>query len=347
MRFTTLQVAVSILSMAAALPAAGQAGAPGATAGQAGAPAGQPAAPGNPATGGPRRFAPPPPPMRVWAPKKTPYSNYVAPNKPWWKLADVLAMHKNEKSWSQPVIRNKDIVADWHQLAAGQATTPVAYSDNRTALIVWSGEIKVSIAGQEPFVARKGFEIDVPFRVPFTLEVQGDQPGLYLEIHNASDMPIYPVETTKTKPKALNGFEYEERLASGGPGSWDPMNKPYLDYYKDVIGGTARATAFIQSQHMFVNNIRGPGAETPPPSNLGHYHIGYDEFWFVMEGNVTLQVEGVPVFTASAGDIITAAQGRWHRASFGGPIGQMATRVAVNPYPSGLHGYTIESGGRQ
>lgn len=306
------------------------------------APPGQSAAPDGP----PRRFVPPPP-MRFWAPKKTPYAGYAAPNKPLWKLTDVMAMHKGQARWSQPVVRNKDIVADWHQIAPGETTQAVAYSDNRTGIIIWSGEAMVSMAGQEPFAARKGFEIDVPYRVPFTLKATGDQPLLYLEIHAASDMPLYPVDTTTTKPKPVNGFVYEERLATGGPGGFDAANKPYLDYYKDVVEGGARAGAFIAAQHMFVNNIRGRGVPTPPPSNLGHYHVGYDEFWFVMEGNVDVQIEGVGVVNAAAGDIVTAAQGRWHRASFGGPVGQMGTRVAVNPYASGLHGYTLESGGRQ
>lgn len=289
----------------------------------------------------------PPPPMRFWAPKKTPYANYVAPNRPWWKLADVLALHKGQKSWSQPIVRNRDIVADWKQIAPGQTTPATAYSDNRTAIIVWDGEVRVTMAGQEPFTARKGFEIDVPYRVPFTLEVLGDKPALYFEIHAATDMPLYPAESTTERPKPVNGFVYEQRLASGGAGGFTDTNRPYLDYYGEVVGKGARASAFIADQHLFVNNIRGKGVETPPATNVGHYHIGYDEFWFVMEGNVDLQVEGVPLIKASAGDIVYAAQGRWHRASFGGPVGQMGTRVAINPYPAGLHGYTLESGGRQ
>lgn len=311
------------------------------------APAGGATAPGGPPVGAaPRRFTPPPP-MRFWTPKKTPYAAYTAPNRLWWKLSDVLAMHKGQKNWSQPIIRNKDIVADWHQIAPGEKTQAVAYSDNRTAIIMWSGEAKVTMEGQEPFIARKGFEINIPYRVPFILETVGNEPALYFEVHAAADMPLYPVETTTTKPKPANGFVYEERLGTGGRGGFDDKNKPYLDYYKDVVEGGGRPGAFIATQHLFVNNIRGRGTETPPPSNLGHFHVGYDEFWFVMEGNVTLQVEGEKVFTASAGDIITAAQGRWHRASFGGPVGQMGTRVAINPYPEGLHAYTVESGARQ
>src|SRR3569833_1551938 len=123
----------------------------------------------------------------------------------------------------------------------------------------------------------------------------------------------------------------------GGDGKYDEVNKPYLDYFKDVVGRGARAGAFISGDHMIINNIRGKGTTTTPPTNLGHNHFGHDEFWFVMEGNIDYQIEGVPFFTAGPGDIGTASQCRWHRASFGCPVGQMDTRVAIYPYPYGLH----------
>ena len=289
-----------------------------------------------------------PAPLVAWTPKKAPLSPpWQEPNRLWWKLSDVRALHTDEENWTQPVIRNKDLVADWHQLAPGGATPTLAYSDNRTAIIVWEGELRVSMEGYEPFTARKGFEINVPLRVPFTLESVGSAPALYFQLNDASDMPLYPVETTPEKPAEVAGWEYEQRMIPGGPGGFDESHRPYLDYYGNVVNGDERAGAFIADQHMFVNNIRGPATPTPPASNLGHFHIGYDEFWFVMEGNVTLQVEGQPVFTAAAGDIISAPQGHWHRASFGGPVGQIGTRVAINPSPQGAHVYTQESGGRQ
>lgn len=283
----------------------------------------------------------------AWSPKKTPYQAYTAPNRPWWKLADVLALHKGEASWSQPIIRNKDLMADWHQLAPGGRTPAVEYPDNRTGIIVWGGQVKVSIKGQEPFVASKGFEIDVPFRLPFTLESVGSQPALWFEVHAAGDLPIYPVATTPQKPRDADGFTYQRVVLRGGDGKYDDANIPYLDYFKTVVAGGAHAGAFISGDHMFVNNIRGKGVATPPASNLGHFHFGHDEFWFIMEGNIDYQIEGVPFLTASPGDIVTAAQGRWHRASFGGPVGQMDTRVAINPFPYGLHNYSVDSGGRQ
>lgn len=288
------------------------------------------------------------PPLQIgWSPKKSPYRAYDAPNRPWWKLSEVLAMHKGQKNWTQPIIRNKDLMADWHQMASGGKTPELEYPDNRTAIIVWSGQLRVSIKGQEPFVASKGFEIDVPFRLPFTIEAIGDEPALWFEVHADGDVPIYPVATMPDKPKDVPGFTYQQAVLMGGDGKYDAQNKPYLDFFKEVVEGGARAGAFISGDHMFVNNIRGKGTPTPPPSNLGHFHFGHDEFWFVMEGNVDYQIEGVPFFTAGPGDIVTAAQGRWHRASFGGPVGQTATRVAINPYPYGLHNYSVESGGRQ
>ena len=114
----------------------------------------------------------------AWAPKKSPYDNYVAPNKVWWKLSDILAAHSKTASWQQPVVRNKDLEADWHQLAAGEKTTLVEWPDNRVGMIVWQGQVRISIKGQEPFVASKGFEVNIPLRLPYTMETVGREPAL-------------------------------------------------------------------------------------------------------------------------------------------------------------------------
>ncbi|MFB9051103.1 cupin domain-containing protein [Sphingobium indicum] len=280
-----------------------------------------------------------PPMENAWSPKRTPPRAYDAPNRPWWKLADILAAHKGEKSWTHAIVRNRDLEADWRQMAAGQRTEPLMYADNATALIVWGGQLRVSIKGQEPFVAVKGGEVNIPFRLPFTLESVGEEPALWLEVHGAGDVPLYPIATRPDKPKDVPGFTYVKAALMGGDGRYGAADRPYLDYYKDVVTGGQRAGAFIAGDHLFVNNIRGAGIQTPPASDLGHFHFGYDEFWFVMEGNIDYQIEGVPFFTASPGDVVTAAQGRWHRASFGGQPGRMATRVAINPYPRGLHSF--------
>jgi len=329
-----------IAPVALAQDAAPAGGAPAAGSAPAGAPPG-----GGRGGRGPR---PAPPPLQFgWSPKKDPYDSYDAPNKVWWKLSDVLAAHSKTGTWQQAVVRNKDLEADWHQLAVGEKTKLVEWPDNRIGMIVWQGQVRVSIKGQEPFVASKGFEINIPLRLSYTLETVGDTPALWLEIHQAGDLPIYPIEGSPEKPKDIPGYKYTKVVISGGDGVYDGDNKPYLDYYKDVIGGTTRATAFIASDHFFVNNIRGRGVPMPPATDLGHFHVDFTEFWFIMEGNISYQIEGIKEpFIASAGDIVTAARGRWHRAAFA-VEGQMDTRVAINPFPKGLHDYPEDSGGRQ
>ena len=288
----------------------------------------------------------PPPPEIAWAPKKTPYDNYDAPNKAWWKLSDILKAHSKTASWTQAIVRNKDLAADWHQQAAGVTSTLVEWPDNRVGMIVWSGQVRINIKGQEPFIASKGFEVNIPLRLPYTMETVGSEPALWLEVHQAGDYPIYPIEGTPEKPKDLKGYKYTKVILSGGDGVYDGTNKPYLDYYKDVVNGGARGGAFIASDHMFMNNIRGMGVPMPPASNLGHFHVDMTEFWFIMEGKISYQIEGIKEpFIADAGDVVTAAMGRFHRAAFA--EGQMDTRVAINPFPRGLHDFTVESNGRQ
>jgi len=281
----------------------------------------------------------------AWAPKRAPLTPCILPNKPLWKLSDVLAMHAGQRSWTQPILRSKDLAGDYHQLEERGTTAPSEYPDNRVCVIVWGGQLRVTMEGQQTFVATKGFEIDIPFRVPFTLENVGDQPALWFEIHQANDLPIYPVATHDKKPDDLPGYQYTKVILEGGAGTWDENNRPFLDYYKDVLGAGGRAGAFIASDHMFVNNIRGMGVPRPPDSDLGHFHVDFTESWFIMEGKIDYQIEGVPFFTAEPGDVVTAELGQWHRASFS--AGQMDTRVAINPFPRGLHDFPEASGGRQ
>jgi len=304
-----------------------------------------PASRGRGAGRGRGNFVPPPPEL-AWAPKKSPYDNYDAPNKAWWKLSDILKAHSKTASWQQPIVRNKDLAADWHQLAVGAKDTLVEWPDNRVGMIVWSGQVRISIKGQEPFVASKGFEVNIPLRLPYTMETVGSEPALWLEVHQAGDVPIYPIEGTPDKPKDIKGYKFTKVILNGGDGVYDGNNKPYLDYYKDVVNGGARGGAFIASDHFFMNNIRGMGVPMPPASNLGHFHVDMTEFWFIMEGKISYQIEGIKEpFIADAGDVVTAAMGRFHRAAFA--EGQMDTRVAINPFPRGLHDYTPESQGRQ
>ncbi len=58
----------------------------------------------------------------VWAPVPTKPNPWIAPNKPHTKLADVLASHKGQASWREPIVRDALLTADYVQMAPGTKT---------------------------------------------------------------------------------------------------------------------------------------------------------------------------------------------------------------------------------
>jgi quercetin dioxygenase-like cupin family protein len=87
------------------------------------------------------------------------------------------------------------------------------------------------------------------------------------------------------------------------------------------------------------------GVPTPPDSNKGHFHIGNDEFWFILEGKIDYLIEDVGLITADPGDIVFVPPSRWHRASW--HAGQMDTRLSFNSRPTMLHAYAENANGTQ
>jgi mannose-6-phosphate isomerase-like protein (cupin superfamily) len=238
-----------------------------------------------------------------------------------------------KRGWSEDIVGDRDFTARYIAMAPGEKTKTQFYADDRVVWIVQSGELRVAIEGQQPFVAKKGFLVQVPYRVPYSMETVGSAPSLRFELTVARAAPLYPLAET---PTPLAGKKYV-KVSFTGRGGYDDLNKPYLDFEKNIVTAGGRAGPFVKDDKTWVNLIRGPGQPAPPPTNLGHFHVDYSEFWFVLEGRVDYLIEGQPLFTAEQGDIVYAPQGRWHRASSSGA--GMATRVAINPRPDGMHNY--------
>jgi mannose-6-phosphate isomerase-like protein (cupin superfamily) len=293
-----------------------------------------------------------------WAPKDTPVP-YVAPNKPVTRLDKVLAKHAGQKDWSEDVIQTERYSAKWIQMAPGEKTPTQFYGDDRTAWVVWSGKIRFTIKGQQPFVATKGFLVQVPLRVPYSMETVGDEPSLRFEVTRGSHiLPSYPVDSRSDfgkQPAPRDGqhyvkVSYPTKPVGGGMGTYDDINKPYLDFMKDYV--EADPTASKGRLHLFMGDadnqaaiIRGMGVAIPPDSNKGHFHIDNEEFWFILEGKIGYQIEGIGLVVAQAGDVVLATPNRWHRASFA--PGQVDTRLAFNRSPTMLHNYAEDANGTQ
>jgi len=284
-----------------------------------------------------------------WSPKSTNTAPWKSPNKPIWRLNEIMADHKGNADWDQPIVRDQDYAADYISLAPGAKTKPQFWGDDRIFWYVASGQIRFHIDGQEPFVASKGWLVQVPYRNIYWMETVGDTPSVRLEVIRNNRTPLFPAtqHDAGPAPTAPPGKEYVLASYRTPPDKYDEINKPYLDFWGDFVKrpATPGDHPFVADTTNFMNVIRGHGTPTPPDSNKGHFHIDFNEFWVIAEGTVDYKMDGMPFFTANVGDVVYAPQGRWHRASWAG--NGMSTRIAINPRPYGMHNFDPESGARQ
>src|SRR6195952_3257115 len=143
-----------------------------------------------------------------WAPKPDKMKEYTGANKLITRLDDVLAKHKGQASWTEDVVETERYSAKWISMAPGEKTRTQFYGDDRTSWVVWGGQIRFTIKGQAPFVAKKGFLVQVPLRVPYSMETVGDEPALRFEVTRHGVLPSYPAGNGEPMPPPKNGQHY-------------------------------------------------------------------------------------------------------------------------------------------
>src|SRR5580698_10960812 len=173
----------------------------------------------------------------AWAPVPAQPATWVAPNRPLWKLADLLAQHKGQANWTQTVVSDSLLHADYISMASGGKTPRQFHPDTRAWWIVQDGQIRFSIEGQEPFVASKGYLVQVPYRNVFSMETVGDKPSLRLEVNIGEAKTMYPADET---PPDTPGIDFV-KVRISGKGKYDPKNKPFVDF-NQVVAGTDKTT---------------------------------------------------------------------------------------------------------
>ena len=92
----------------------------------------------------------------AWSPKPDKLVPY-GKNKPVTRLPVVLAKHKGQARWSEQVILTPRYDVKWIQAAPGDKTPTQYWGDDRVFWVVWGGQIRFTIEGQQPFVADQGF----------------------------------------------------------------------------------------------------------------------------------------------------------------------------------------------
>jgi len=272
-------------------------------------------------------------PLEAWAPVPVKPAPFTAPNAPHKKFTDILARHRGKSDWAETEVLTRDFIGQYVSMGAGKKTKTLFWADDRVYWVVVSGQMKVSIDGVEPFVASKGFLVQVPYRVPYSMETVGDAPVLRFEVRPAGETPSYPASET---PDAAKGMKFI-RADYTGRGQYEGVNKPYIDFEGDIVAKNGKGGGAVKDDHTWANIIRTPGVPTPSSDNFGHFHENFAEFWLVMEGKEEFLIEGVPLISADFGDIVFAPEERWHRALAAGT--GYGTRLAITPRPPSLHYY--------
>jgi len=282
----------------------------------------------------------------AWSPKPDKLVPY-GKNKPVTRLKEVLAKHKGQARWSEQVILTDRYDTKWIQAQPGDKSPTMYWGDDRAFWVVWGGQIRFTIEGQKPFVATKGFLVQVPQRVRYSMETIGAEPSLRFEVTHTGILPLYSGDQPKPDDKA--GNHYMKVSTPTQPDKYTGDNRPYRDFFKEVVAADPVANPkdhlVMADEANMANIIRGKGVPTPPSSNKGHFHIGHDEFWFILEGKIADEVEGKGLIVSKAGDVVLALPGRFHRA--GWAPGQMDTRLAFNRSPTMQHNYAEDANGTQ
>jgi len=276
----------------------------------------------------------------AWAPMPEKPSPFVPPNKPLTKLSDLLAKHKGHKDWSEVIVNDNLFHGSYISMAPGAKTPRQFQQDNRAFWIVQDGQIRFTIEGVEPFVASKGFLVQVPKRLVYSMETVGDVPSLRFEVLMANSQTMYPADETPTPSR---GIKYERVSIANAKGTYDDANVPFIDYNLVMSGAKPKPkknpTQFVGDAHDggyvnvgIANIIRGdPKTEKPArDDDKGHFHLTGPELWFMLEGQNEFKIGDVPIFVANQGDIVYAPAQVWHRPRHVG--NGMATRLAIVGY---------------
>jgi mannose-6-phosphate isomerase-like protein (cupin superfamily) len=267
---------------------------------------------------------------KAWSPKPTQPTPYLNGMKPLTKLSDVLADKDPSVSWRHKVVDDQSVKAAWVGLKPGDAMRQKLVADHRTAFIVWEGEVRVDIPGNNPatFTATKGMMVQVPLRRPYSLTNVGSTRSLHFEVHNAARVFIYPQPTsTAGLPKPAEGYvwfphRYEQ------PDSFTSQGTPVTrNFFADPAGSTG---PFVNDDRLFMSAVRG--ASSPVTAEY-YFKASGGDAWFVMEGQMGFSVEGLDSIVANPGDIVYVPEGRYHQASHQGAA--FSTGVVINGYRAG------------
>ena len=247
----------------------------------------------------------------VWAAQKTPQTPYTGPNKPIWHIADILKAHNGKKSWDQQVLLTRDFDGHYISMAPGEKTKCLFYADDRAFGWIYSGQVKITIDGQEPKILSKGWAFNVAPRLSYCMETIGNEPAVFYRTTPAGQAPSYPENQT---PTPIAGYTYVKAKITS-TGGYDALNVPFFNV--DEYGASERTgERFLYDGHTNANlHLDFNIAQLPRATSWGHFHANMAEAWVDVYGQIDVLISGIGLVHGERGDVIHANEERWHRAT--------------------------------
>lgn len=278
----------------------------------------------------------------VWSPKKAP-DPYTGVHKPHRKFVDLRAAHSGHAEWNEVVADDDLLRSEWIQRKPGYKHPRILHPDTRASWIVMDGEVRFTIEGTEPFVAKKGSIVQVPMQTKFSWEVAGAKPALLFETNIAKATTVY--DNLADAPK-ISGTAFMKIPLPRKPGVYRRDNKPHTTFAEvaaKLESGELKGTQKIVEDDRAAGNFIYGYEKNLGKLNLadrGHFHTDSAEYWLILAGQIRYRIEGQEVFIANEGDVIYVPKNRWHLARWYGP--GPSCRFAMNGYPNLAHFYDPE-----
>jgi quercetin dioxygenase-like cupin family protein len=275
--------------------------------------------------------APRPVPTSLWAPKPLKTPGYVPPQKPWVKLADLKARHKGQANWSELLVDDGRLTAEYFSAAPGTKIGQRLHPDTREWFAVVEGEVRVEIEGQAPIVATRGSLVNIPRQTLYSLETTSATPSLRFVVNVAHAKTLFPQEGPP--PAAAVGTAWMPVTLNRTPARYDEFNQPHLNIHQEAAKNEKYAGGrFVRDDKSEMLVLYGHEKNMPPldPLDKGHFHAESAEFWLVFTGQIRYAFEGQQPFIASEGDVVYVPANTWHATRYTGP--DPSCRLSITEY---------------
>lgn len=268
------------------------------------------------------------PPRQWWVNKDKP--GQYGKNKVHVKLAELKARRKGQANWTEVVVEDENFHSTYSSGSPGTKITPRMRPDTREFFVVVEGEMRFTLEGQEPIMAKRGSVVNIPKKTMYSAEVIGTVPALWVDANQANFKTLIPV--SDPRPGQTAGHTLLKIGTTFGVGTYTGNNKPHFNLWDAEKDPKFAGQNVVQDDNMWAQAIWGYEKNLPTydPNDKGHFHVGTSEWWVIMKGQIRHNIETVGDFTSNEGDVVYVPHSTWHATRFAGP--GPSCRLAISGY---------------